>query len=71
MMAPNSPKDKEQIGRIGEPGLFLVSDRTLSWEYESLPRRELQRPRERLGPIRSGTTRANRRLADDGLGKEL
>ena len=58
-MAPKRPKDTEQIGRIGEPGLFLVSDRTLSWECEALPRRELQRPRERSGPIRSDTTRAN------------
>ena len=32
MMAPKNPKDKEQIGRVGEAGLFLVSDRTLSWE---------------------------------------
>ena len=29
-MAPKNPKDKEQIGRVGEAGLFLVSDRTLS-----------------------------------------
>jgi hypothetical protein len=36
MMAPKNPKDKEQIGRVGEAGLFLVSDRTLSWEGESL-----------------------------------
>ena len=39
-MAPKNPKDKEQIGRVGEAGLFLVSDRTLSWEWESLPRRD-------------------------------
>ena len=32
-MAPKNPKDKEQIGRVGEAGLFLVSDRTLSWEW--------------------------------------
>jgi hypothetical protein len=32
-MAPKNPKDKEQIGRASEPGLFLVSDRTLSWEW--------------------------------------
>jgi hypothetical protein len=60
-MAPKRPMDEEQIGHIGEPGLFLVSDRTLSWEWETLPRRELQRPRERLGRIRSDTTRANNR----------
>ena len=70
-MAPENPKDKDQIGEPGQPGLFLVSDRILSWEWEMLPRRELQRPQERMGPIRSNTTRANRRLADDGLGKEL
>ena len=64
-MAPESPKDKEQIGRLGEPGLFLVSDRTLSWEYESLPRRELPRPRERSGPIRSRNTRAHRPLKNE------
>jgi hypothetical protein len=69
-MVPKSPKDKEQIGRIGEPGLFLVSDRTTSWEWECLPRRELPRPRERLGPIRSGTTRSNRRLEGKDLGRE-
>ena len=28
-MAPKYPKDKEQTGRVGEAGLFLVSDRTL------------------------------------------
>ena len=27
-MAPKNPKDTEQIGRVGEAGLFLVSDRT-------------------------------------------
>jgi hypothetical protein len=31
-MAPKNPKDKEQIGRVGEAGLFLVSDRILSWD---------------------------------------
>ena len=57
MMAPNSPKDKEQIGRMARPGC--------SWSLIELivgmrepSRRELQRPKERLGPIRSGTTRA-------------
>ena len=40
LMAPKNPKDKEQIGRVGEAGLFLVSDRTLSWEWDSLPRRD-------------------------------
>ena len=48
-MAPKNPKDKEQIGRVGEAGLFLVSDRTLSWEGESLPRRDPKPACERLG----------------------
>ena len=48
-MAPKNPKDKEQIGRVGEAGLFLVSDRTLSWEGESLPRRDPKPAFERLG----------------------
>jgi hypothetical protein len=59
-MAPREPRDKEQIGRIGETGLMLVSDRTSSWEWESLARREVKRARERLGPIMSGSTRAKR-----------
>jgi hypothetical protein len=50
-MAPKEPRDKEQIGRVGEPGLFLVSDRTRSSEWESLPRKE-RRPRDRLGPLK-------------------
>jgi hypothetical protein len=40
VMAPKNPKDEEQVGRVGEVGLFLVSDRTLSSEWESLPRRD-------------------------------
>lgn len=60
-MAPKNPKDKEQIGRVGEAGLFLVSDRTLSWEGESLPRRDPKPAFERLGPIRSSNTSAKRR----------
>ena len=48
-MAPKNPKDKEQIGRVGEAGLFLVSDRTLSWEWDSLPRRDPKAAWERLG----------------------
>ena len=50
-MAPKEPRDREQIGRIGERGLFLVSDRTWLWELEGLPRRE-RRPRDRLGPLK-------------------
>ena len=60
MMAPKNLKDKEQIGRVGEAGLFLVSDRTLSWEGGSLPRRDPKPACERLGPIRSSNTRAKR-----------
>jgi hypothetical protein len=59
-MPPQEPRDKEQIGRIGERGLFLISDRTLSWEWQSLPRRDPKPACERLGPIRSNNTRAKR-----------
>jgi hypothetical protein len=48
-MAPKNPKDKGQVGRTG---LFLVSDRTLPWEWESFARREPRRARERLGPLK-------------------
>ena len=61
-MAPKNPKDTEQIGRVGEAGLFLVSDRILSWEGESLPRRD---PKASVAsgwdPIRSSKTSAKRR----------
>jgi hypothetical protein len=60
-MAPKNPKDKEQIGRVGEAGLFLVSDRILSWEWEGLPRRDPKPACERLDPIRSRKTRGKRR----------
>ena len=46
MMAPNDPKDKAKADEVGA-GLRLVSDRTRSWEWESVPRRE-RRPRDRL-----------------------
>ena len=35
MMAPKEPQDKDEIGRVGQAGLVLVSDRTLSWDWES------------------------------------
>jgi hypothetical protein len=54
VMAAKDRKDKEKIGEIGERGLFLVSDRTPSWEWESLPRREPKRALERLGPLKPG-----------------
>jgi hypothetical protein len=38
LMTPKNSKDNEQIGRVGEAGLFLVPDRTLPWKWESLPR---------------------------------
>ena len=59
-MAPKNPKDKEQIGRVGAAGLFLVSDRTLSWEWQSLPRRDPKPAWERLGPIRASQTGATK-----------
>jgi hypothetical protein len=33
-------------------GPRLVSDRVASWEWESFPRREPRRTRERLGPLK-------------------
>jgi hypothetical protein len=59
-MAPKEPRDKDQIAGTGETGLILVSDRTGSWELESIPRLACKPARERLGPIRSGTTRAKK-----------
>jgi hypothetical protein len=61
-MAPKNPKDEEQVGRVGEVGLFLVSDRTLSSEWQSLPRRDPKPACERLAPIRATQTRATRWL---------
>jgi hypothetical protein len=60
-MPPKEPRDKDQIGRIGESGLFLVSDRTPAREWESFPRRERKLACDRLGPIRSSTTAAKKR----------
>jgi hypothetical protein len=59
-MAPKNSKDKERIGGVGEGGLFLVSDQTLSLEWESLPRRDPKPACERLGPIGASQTRATR-----------
>jgi hypothetical protein len=59
-MAPKEPRDKDQFACIGEAGLFLVSDRTVSWEWESIPRLACKPARERLGPIRSVDTRAKK-----------
>jgi hypothetical protein len=43
------------LGRCGlrQPCLRLVSDQVKSWEWESLPRREPRRARERLAPLKS------------------
>jgi hypothetical protein len=49
-MAPKKPQDKEQIGRVGEAGLFVVSDRTPVWEWQSFPR-EQRRQRDRSRPL--------------------
>jgi hypothetical protein len=38
------------LGQCGQ-GLRLVSDRTASWEWETIPRREPRSARERLGPL--------------------
>jgi hypothetical protein len=53
-------KDKEQIGRVGEAGLFLVSDRSPRREWESFPRKEPKPAKERLNPVRSRNTWAKR-----------
>jgi hypothetical protein len=55
-MAPKEPR----IAGRGETGLILVSDRTGSWEWESIPRLACRPARERLGPIRSGNTKAKK-----------
>jgi hypothetical protein len=34
-MAPKEPQDKDEIGRVGQAGLVLVSDRTLSWDLRA------------------------------------
>jgi hypothetical protein len=57
-MTPKEPRDKQ---RTGKTGLFLVSDRTPQREWESFPRSEPKPAYERLGPIRSSTTRARKR----------
>jgi hypothetical protein len=59
-MAPKNLKDKGQIGRFGEAGLFLVSDRTLPWEWESLARRELCQERALQGDGAVGATQADK-----------
>jgi len=42
------------LGRCGlrQPWLRLVSDHVRSWEWESLPRREPRRARERLSDLK-------------------
>jgi hypothetical protein len=40
------------------PKLELVSDRVLAFEWESIPRLEPRRPRDRLGPITARHTSA-------------
>ena len=39
------------LGRCGLPPVQLVVENTRSWEWESLPRREPRRARDRLGPL--------------------
>ena len=40
------------LGRCGLPPARLVVENTRSYEWESLPRREPRRARDRLGPLR-------------------
>jgi hypothetical protein len=61
VMASKGPRDKKQVGDTDEAGLFLISDRTSMQDWPSFPCRELTPPRQRLGPIRSGNTRAMER----------
>jgi hypothetical protein len=35
-MASKEPRDKDQFASRSETGLILVSDRTASWEWESI-----------------------------------
>ena len=56
-MAPKEPRDRE---RQPEAGLFLVSDKAPPQEWESYPRYAQKPARDRLGPIRSSRTRAER-----------
>jgi hypothetical protein len=46
-MVPKEPRDKDQFASRSETGLILVSDRTVSWEWGSIPRLT-PRPRYRL-----------------------
>jgi hypothetical protein len=46
-MAPKEPRDKDEFASRSETGLILVSDRTASWEWGSIPRLT-PRPRYRL-----------------------
>ena len=40
------------LGRFGLPPVRLVVENTRSYEWESSPRREPRRARERLGPLK-------------------
>jgi hypothetical protein len=60
-MASKEPRHTEQVGDTDKAGLFLISDRTPARDWESFSRCELKPPQERLGPIRSGNTRARGR----------
>jgi hypothetical protein len=53
------PRGRTIIGAV-TAGPRLVIDRVRACEWESFPRRELHRPRERLGPIKSSNTRAQK-----------
>jgi hypothetical protein len=59
-MAPKEPRDKDQFASRSETGLILVSDRTVSWEWDTYPRREPKPARERLGPLKSRSAVAKR-----------
>jgi hypothetical protein len=48
------------LGRCGLPPVRLVVENTRSYEWESLPRREPRRARERLGPLKSRKALAKR-----------
>jgi hypothetical protein len=50
MIDENAGLDPKAPAHNGPP-LLLVSDRVLSWEWESLDRRKSRSPRDRLGPL--------------------
>jgi hypothetical protein len=55
------------LGRFGLPPVRLVVENTRSYEWESLPRREPRRARERLGPLKSRAGKEKAPTSDRGF----